>query len=230
MTQASESAANLASSANAALVYQGQFGEFTIEDRDRREVILYRAGLSLAAASFAIAAALTAWNPASPAVLNALTLLYGLFWTGLGLSLYYIHIYLKPLHRTLQAFWLIGGVASSAIALTSAQPLALQVYEHPRLIWGVGFTFAALTGIFFKEAFCFNRVETKVLTPLVPLLLLGHLSSLLQPGTERVLLVTWAIGFALFAGRKLIQPIPPDIGDKSVFEYLAQQKQKEQNS
>ncbi|MEO0834560.1 MAG: DUF2301 domain-containing membrane protein, partial [Cyanobacteria bacterium J06642_3] len=26
-----------------------------------------------------------------------------------------------------------------------------------------------------KEAFCFNRLETKILTPIVPLLLLGHM-------------------------------------------------------
>jgi uncharacterized integral membrane protein len=30
----------------------------------------------------------------------------------------------------------------------------------------------------------------------------------------------WAGLFLVFAVRKLVQPIPPDIGDKSVFEYL----------
>lgn len=206
-------------------VYQGQFGEFTIEDQDRREVVIYRAGLCIAAASFAIATALITWQPASPLVLNATTLLYGLFWAGLGVSLFHIHIYLKALHRALQGFWLVGGLASGAIALTSTQPLVLRVYEQPLLIFGVGFTFAALTGIFFKEAFCFNRIETKALTPLVPLLLLGHMSGLIQPGTERVLLIVWAVLFAVFALRKAIQAIPPDIGDKSVFDYLANSAQ-----
>ncbi len=206
-------------------IYQGQFGEFTIDDRDRREVILYRAGLGVAAVSFAIATALVIWQPASSLTLNLLTGLYGLFWAGLGLSLFYIHIYLKVLHRALQGFWLVGGVASLAIALLDSQPLALQVYEHPRLLFGVGFTFVALTGIFFKEAFCFNRAETKALTPLVPMLLLGHLAGVIQPGTERVLLLVWAILFGVFAGRKAIQGIPSDIGDKSVFEYLKAQNQ-----
>ena len=207
-------------------VYQGQFGEFTIEELDRREVIIYRAGLCVAAASFAIATALILWQPASALTLSALTVLYALFWAGLGVSLFYIHIYLKALHRALQAFWLIGGLASGAIAFTSPQPLALQVYEHPLLIFGVGFTFAALTGIFFKEAFCFNRTETKALTPLVPLLLLGHMSGLIQPGTERLLLLLWAVLFAVFALRKTVQDIPADIGDKSVFDYLKAQTSK----
>ncbi|MCD8487713.1 MAG: DUF2301 domain-containing membrane protein, partial [Desertifilum sp.] len=34
------------------------------------------------------------------------------------------------------------------------------------------------------------------------------------------LLAMWAIFYSIFALRKLIQPIPPDIGDKSVFDYL----------
>jgi uncharacterized integral membrane protein len=88
----------------------------------------------------------------------------------------------------------------------------------------VGFTFAALTGIFFKEAFCFNRFETKILTLLVPGLLLGHLMQLLSPTTEAILLAVWAGLFLVFAVRKAIQNIPPDIGDKSVFAYLKSQQ------
>ncbi len=204
-------------------VYQGQFGEFTIEASDRREVVIYRAGLGVAALSFAIATVLLILEPALPLTLNLVTALYGIFWVGLGVSLFYIHIYLKALHRALQGFWLIGGVASLAIALTSSNPLPLQVYKQPILLFGVGFTFVALNGVFFKEAFCFNRAETKALTPLVPFLLLGHMVGLIQPGTERLLLVIWAVLFAIFAIRKAIQAIPPDIGDKSVFEYLKNQ-------
>lgn len=203
--------------------YQGQFGPFTIEDRDRREVVIYRAGLGVAALSFAIATALVIWQADAGLTLALLTPLYVLFWAGLGVSLFYIHIYFKALHRALQLFWLLGGLASAAIALTSSQPLALRVYDQPLLIFGVGFTFAALTGIFFKEAFCFNRLETKALVPLVPLLLLGHMAGYLSPGTERVLLLLWASLFGIFALRKAIQAIPPDIGDKSVFEYLKTQ-------
>uniref|UniRef100_UPI00286DF6E8 DUF2301 domain-containing membrane protein n=1 Tax=Chamaesiphon sp. VAR_69_metabat_338 TaxID=2964704 RepID=UPI00286DF6E8 len=93
-------------------------------------------------------------------------------------------------------------------------------------ILGVGFIFAALTGIFFKEAFCFDRLETKLLVFIVPLLLLGHLTQLLPKAAEPILLAVWAGLFLVFAIRKVIQQIPPDIGDKSVFEYLAAQPQK----
>jgi uncharacterized integral membrane protein len=129
---------------------------------------------------------------------------------------------MAPLHRLLQIFWGIGSIAAIAVALYSNQPLAVSIYNQPAALFGVGFTFAALTGIYFKEAFCFNRLETKVLTPAVPLLLLGHLLGILPTQLERVLLGIWAFLFVVFAVRKAVQAIPPDIGDKSVFAYLKQ--------
>jgi uncharacterized integral membrane protein len=240
-------------------VYQGQFGEFTIDRHDRLEVLLYRGGLLTAATSFAVGTALVGWHwavsnqvassgvlsqgglgdgaiaygtiaygtpgqglPAWQGILPLLTGLYGIFCLALGVSLLTIHIYLKPLHRALQIFWGIGCLTSLIIAFSQPDPLAFTVYTQPLTLLGVGFTFAALTGIFFKEAFCFNRFETKFLTILVPLLLLGHLLGWLPPGVEMVLLWSWAGLFALFALRKTWQAIPADIGDKSVFSYLQQ--------
>lgn len=201
--------------------YSGQFGEYTITKRDRLEVIIYRAGLVTAAASFAIASNL--FFARGKDALPAITPLFVLFTVGLGVSLYFIHIYLKPLHRALQAFWLIGTVSTVAIAIQCNEPIALYIYNHPLTLFGTGFTFAALTGIFFKEAFCFNRLETKILTPIVPLLLLGHMAGILPVEMEQALLGAWSIGFSIFAIRKMTQEIDPDIGDKSVFAYLKNQ-------
>jgi uncharacterized integral membrane protein len=41
---------------------------------------------------------------------------------------------------------------------------------------------------------------------------------------EKILLALWAGLFLIFVARKVVQPIPPDIGDKSVFTYLEQQR------
>ncbi|MDX2243056.1 MAG: DUF2301 domain-containing membrane protein [Leptolyngbyaceae cyanobacterium bins.302] len=203
------------------IIYQGQFGEFTITDHDRQKVLVYRGGLLLAAVAFVGATAIVLVQPADPTRLKFVSLLYSIFCLALGVSLVTIHIYMKLLHRVLQAFWLVGVAASIAIAHFAPEPFALTVYQQPLTILGVGFVFAALTGIFFKEAFCFNRLETKVLTPLVPALLLGHLLGFLPIAVERNLLLVWAVFFAVFAIRKVVQPIPPDIGDKSVFAYLS---------
>ncbi|UKO99796.1 DUF2301 domain-containing membrane protein [Nostoc sp. UHCC 0870] len=199
--------------------YQGQFGEFTITQSDRTGVIIYRAGLMVAALSFAIASALVLFND-NPIVIQALTPLYTCFSLALGVSLLTIHIYMALLHRLLQVFWLIGSISSFLIGHYDSEPFVVTVYNQPLTLFGVGFTFVALTGIYFKEAFCFNRAETKVLTVIVPLLLLGHLLGILPTQAEQFLLGAWATLFLVFALRKVVQAIPPDIGDKSVFTYL----------
>ncbi|MFN9175963.1 MAG: DUF2301 domain-containing membrane protein [Synechocystis sp.] len=207
------------------IVYQGQFGPFSIDDHDRREVLLYRSGLAIAAFAFGLGSILVLTQPLTPSILTVTTLCFWLMTAGLGLSLWTIHIYLVALHRTLQSFWAIGTLTAIILTITQSLTLVATVYNQPLTLFGIGFTFAALTGIFFKEAFCFNRLETKFLTPLVPFLLLGHLSGFLPATVEKFCLTLWAGLFFIFALRKVIQPIPPDIGDKSVFTYLKQQAQ-----
>ena len=203
-------------------IYQGQFGEFTITQSDRQSVIMYRTGLMIAALCFALGSSLVLISP-QPAVIQAITPIYTCFSFALGISLLTIHIYMKFLHQILQIFWIIGSISALIFAHSDSQAFAITVYNQPLTILGIGFTFAALTGIYFKEGFCFNRLETKILTPIVPILLLGHLTRILSTQTEQILLATWTICFLIFAVRKIIQPIPPDIGDKSVFDYLKKQ-------
>jgi uncharacterized integral membrane protein len=210
-------------------VYQGQFGTFTVTDRDRQSVVIYRSALMVAAVSFGMGTIAALWqliqpDSANSNVLNLITFLYITFSIGLGIALATIHIYMAVLHRALQVFWAIGSVSAIGCSGYYHQSIGSIVYQHPITILGIGFTFAALTGIFFKEAFCFNRFETKILTFLVPVLLLGHLTNLISQNVEAILLATWAGLFLVFAIRKAVQSIPPDLGDKSVFEYLKNQK------
>lgn len=204
-------------------VYQGHYGPFTITKEDRTGVIIYRTGLMVAALCLAIGTILISLDSNYPMLGQILTGLYVVFSLALGVSLAVIHIYMVILHRFLQLCWLLGVIASISIAFTSTEPLVIAVYNHPIFLYGIGFTFVALTGIYFKEAFCFNRLETKILTPLVPLLLLGHLWGLLSGFQEQVLLGVWSLLFCAFALRKTSQEIPDDIGDKSVFDYLQSQ-------
>ncbi|WP_009631361.1 DUF2301 domain-containing membrane protein [Synechocystis sp. PCC 7509] len=200
-----------------AIIYQGQFGDFTIDKSDRISVIIYRTGLAIAALSFALGSAIALLQTNN---FSLLTPLFFCFSLGLGVSLLTIHIYLAVLHRVLQIFWAIGTIAAIFWTISSSAPLAVTLYERPVALFGVGFIFAALTGIYFKESFCFHRLETKFLTFLVPVLLLGHMLGIFPQQLEQIMLATWATLFGVFAVRKVVQPIPPDIGDKSVFTYL----------
>jgi hypothetical protein len=120
-------------------VYQGQFGEFTITDSDRLGVRLYRLGLNLAAFSFAVATIIVLTRPQ---LLPLTNLLYIGFCLGLGISLLTIHIYLIPLHRLLQVFWLIGAITSLIFSLYSHLSPLEFAYNHPVSLFGVGFIFA----------------------------------------------------------------------------------------
>ncbi|KAF8400079.1 hypothetical protein HHK36_015954 [Tetracentron sinense] len=122
------------------------------------QVILYRSGLVIAAASFVIAAS-TAFLPEDALFRDIIKqnfdLLYALGAGGLGLSLFLIHIYVTEIKRTLQALWALGVVGSLATYLSLAQPvgesLTQYVIDNATAVWFVGPLFAALTGLVFKE-------------------------------------------------------------------------------
>ena len=133
--------------------------------------MLYRSGLVTAAASFVAAASaayLPEGNAAGDAVRQSIDLLYAAGAAGLGLSLVLIHIYVTPIKRFLQALWVAGVLGSVGTYLAAARPLdeglVQYVLEHPAALWFVGPTFAALTGLVFKEGtqscccgVCINR-------------------------------------------------------------------------
>ncbi|GAV72087.1 DUF2301 domain-containing protein [Cephalotus follicularis] len=216
-------------------VYQGVYGPWTVDSSDVREVILYRSGLVTAAASF-VAAASTAFVPSNSLlreiVEQNLDLLYMFGAGGLGLSLFLIHIYVTEIKRTLQAFWALGVLGSLATYVNLAQPagdnLVQYVIHNPTAVWFVGPMFAALTGLVFKEGLCYGKLEAGLLTFIIPIILLGHMSGLMDDGVKLTLLGSWMALFTIFAGRKFTQPIKDDIGDKSVFMFnaLAEEERK----
>ncbi|KAF8408511.1 hypothetical protein HHK36_007667 [Tetracentron sinense] len=209
-------------------VYQGIYGPWTVDPSDVREVILYRSGLVTAAASFVIAAS-TAFLPEDTFLRDMIKqnfdLLYAFGAGGLGLSLFLIHIYVTEIKRTLQALWALGVVGSLATYLSVAQPvggtLAQYVIDNPAAVWFVGPLFAALTGLVFKEGLCYGKLEAGILTFIIPTVLLGHLTGLMDDGVKLSLLGSWMALFVVFATRKFTQPIKDDIGDKSVFIFNA---------
>ncbi|KAL2326835.1 hypothetical protein Fmac_020262 [Flemingia macrophylla] len=213
-------------SLNQTTVYEGIYGPWTVDDSDVREVILYRSGLVTAAASFMVAAS-TAFLPDDTSISATLKQNVDLFYVlgsgGLGLSLLLIHIYVSEIKRALQALWGLGVLGSAATYFALAQPadknLVQYVIDNPSAVWFVGPLFAALTGLVFKEGLCYGKLEAGLLTFVIPIVLLGHLTGLVDDGVKLTLLASWMALFVIFAGRKFTQPIKDDIGDKSVFMF-----------
>ena len=202
-------------------VFEGVYGPFTITATDRREVLGYR--LALFTVAIAQAALLAQWHWLGTAWLWPWLLPMA---AGLGLALRWIHIYLRPLHRALQLFWLLGSAGFVALALAAGpDAMAGALAGDGRWIWAVGPFFAALAGIGFKEFFCFRRPEAIGVTLLLPIALLGHLGGLLDAQATGTLLALEAALLLVLTLRKFPMPAAADVGDKSVFAYLEAQRQ-----
>jgi uncharacterized integral membrane protein len=135
----------------------------------------------------------------------------------------WIHIYLRPLHQALQLFWLAGCVGFVALAAwLTPEGMVNEAFQRPLAILAMGPFFAALTGIGFKEFFCFRRPEAIGVTLLLPLALLGRLTGLLGVPTTLALLTLQAGLLLVLCLRKFPMPAAADVGDKSVFAHLEQ--------
>ena len=197
-------------------IFEGVYGTYTIDAADRREVLGYR--LALTAVAIGQAGLLVQWRQLGADQLWPWMLLMA---AGLGLALRWIHIYLVPLHRALQLFWLLGCLGGLALAIRSGPGAMLPALaSQPLWILAIGPFFAALAGVGFKEFFCFRRPEAIGVTLLLPIALLGHLSGLL-PGEITTALLALESGLLLvLCLRKFPMPAAADVGDKSVFSYL----------
>ncbi|MEB3335199.1 MAG: DUF2301 domain-containing membrane protein [Cyanobacteriota bacterium] len=201
-------------------VLEGMFGPYTITAVDRREVLGYRLALtSVAVAQLALA---LQWRHWGSQALWPWLLVMG---AGLGFALRWIHVYLRPLHQALRLFWLLGCAGFLALAAwLGPRAMVSEALERPLAILAVGPFFAALTGVGFKEFFCFRRPEAIGVTLLLPLALLGRLTGLLPVAATLQLLALQAALLLVLCLRKFPMAAAADVGDKSVFTHLERQR------
>lgn len=196
--------------------FEGIYGPYTITASDRKDVQSYRFALLMSGLAFS--AGLTQWwQLGGEWAWLWLVPLCG----GLGVALQTIHIYLRPLHRALQLFWLLGCMGwLGLIALNGPGQALARIADQPLWILAIGPLFAAMAGIGFKEFFCFRRVEAIGLTLLLPIALLGRLLQWIDAATSLGMLLIAAGLFVVLALRKFGTEAAADVGDKSVFAYL----------
>ncbi len=198
-------------------IFNGVYGQYTINNQDKQEVQLYR--LSLLFCSIASCLCLAQWIFIGPSYAWIWLILMSI---GLGSSLKWIHIYLVPLHKALQILWGVGftGIIILLIKVGSVNLLS-TIANKPIWLIAIGPIFASLTGLGFKEFFCFRRPEAIGLTLFIPIALLGHISTFLGREIVMSLLIISSLLLVILALRKLGNDAAADIGDKSIFEYLA---------
>mmetsp|Transcript_9723 Transcript_9723/g.19829 ORF Transcript_9723/g.19829 Transcript_9723/m.19829 type:complete len:293 (+) Transcript_9723:1436-2314(+) len=196
--------------------YSGHYGSWTLTRGDVRGVTIYRASVLAVAVSTGLGLAL-GWADTPMRVLQDAAFIAGD--VALGLALWTIHIYLKPLHDALKVLWVMGTVGTAVVACLTGGIVPALV-EDPRAWFAVGGSVVALTGLTFKEAFCFGRPGALALTGMIPLIAAGQFFQVVSTTVERTALATSVLVGLVFASEKFRMPPTKDIGDKSVFTYL----------
>ncbi len=206
---------------------KGVYGDFIVTSNDKKEVLYYRLSILFCGLFFSIGIAQWFTNGSH----QIWIWLLGMSIT-IGLSLKWIHIYLRPLHQTLTIFWVVGCIGFFILAyhfgLTN---IIYSLKENPKLVLLIGPFFASLTGIGFKEFFCFRRIEAIGITIFIPIALVGYLTELANERFTFAMLVLSSLLLLVMGIRKFNLPAEADIGDKSVFDFLEnQRKLKKSNS
>ena len=199
---------------------QGVYGDFIVTSNDKKEVLFYRVSILLCGLFFSIGIAQWIANGSHQIWIWLLGMSI-----SMGFSLKWIHIYLRPLHQALTIFWVIGCIGLAVLAyhfgLTN---IIYGLKENPKSILLIGPLFAALTGIGFKEFFCFRRIEAIGITIFIPIALIGYLTELANERFTFAMLVLSSLLLLLMGIRKFNLPAEADIGDKSVFDFLESQR------
>ena len=203
------------------ITLEGVYGQFIITEKDRIEVKKYRISVLICGLSFFIG--LIHWV----VIGNLFSWIWLILMSiSLAFSLHWIHIYLRPLHNTLKILWGIGSIGILIMCLSvGLNNILPTLRSEPYWTFAIGPMFAALTGLGFKEFFCFRRIEALGLTIFLPIALLGHISHLINPTIVFSLVTISSTFFLVLSIKKFGIDPAADIGDKSVFEYLERQRQ-----
>ena len=200
---------------------KGVYGDFIVSSNDKKEVLFYRLSILFCGLFFSIG--IFQWFFTSGSHQIWIWLL-GMS-ISIGLSLKWIHIYLRPLHQTLIIFWGLGSIGflilSYHFGLTN---IITGLQKNPKSIILIGPLFAALTGIGFKEFFCFRRIEAIGITIFIPIALIGYLTELANERFTFAMLVVSSLLLLVMGIRKFNLPAEADVGDKSVFDLLESQR------
>ena len=200
---------------------KGVYGDFIVTSKDKQEVLYYRLSILCCALFFLVG--LVQWFANGS---NQIWICFTGMAISLGLSLKWIHMYLRPLHQALKIFWAIGcigfGIVAYHFGLTD---FIYGLKEDPKWVLLVGPLFASLTGVGFKEFFCFRRLEAIGITIFIPIAFIGHLTKVANGTLTFGLLFLSSLLLLVLGIRKFNLPAEADIGDKSVFDFLENQRQ-----
>lgn len=188
--------------------------------KDKITVVLYRAGIVISTLIISVIA-YASFNPSYyqndfSAGLKFNVLILSLY-AGVGMSVFFIHLYVSKFHSALKKLYYISLAALAALLLAGNGDMLKVVANEaygPVLLIPVSGCLGFITA---KEAFCFKLAEGYLIALIMPLyLFLLSLAGVSAKGVSYGLLLIASM-LVLFTLRKIFMPIHYDIGDKSAY-------------
>jgi uncharacterized integral membrane protein len=187
---------------------------------DRLTVMLYRMGIVLSTIIMSGLALLgaRASSPSGPAGVSpsADLLLYGLY-ASIGLSVFFIHLYIGRIKKYLIRLYLVSLGCLAALLIIGRGSLSGALVQEPYSLLLLLPLSGCLGFVTAKEAFCFRLFEGYLLAMIMPIYLLLVAGSVLTGRGASSGLVLIAAMLVLFMLRKAFMPLAYDIGDKSAY-------------
>jgi uncharacterized integral membrane protein len=187
---------------------------------DKIKVVLYRVGIVLSSITMSVLAYLlvsaTSHSVPAGSSLTADLLAYGLY-ASVGLSVFFIHLYIGKFHTFLKnLFYISLGCLAMLLFLGkgSLTGSLSQVPSRTLLLLPLSGCLGFVTA---KEAFCFKLFEGYLLALIMPIYLLMVSGGIVVGRGASYSLVLIAALLVIFTLRKVFMPLAYDIGDKSAY-------------
>ncbi|MCL4490519.1 MAG: DUF2301 domain-containing membrane protein [Nitrospirae bacterium] len=187
---------------------------------DKITVVLYRTGIvmsSLIISVIAFIASSPSYYRNNTSIGLKFSILIILLYASVGMSVFFIHLYISKFHRFLKKLYYVSLLALALLFFDGRGDILGVLVDKP---YGL-LLLIPLTGclgfITAKEAFCFKLIEGYLIALTMPLYLaMLAAGGMTMRGASYGLLFIAAM-LILFTFRKVFMPIHFDIGDKSAY-------------
>lgn len=194
---------------------------------DKISVILYRSGICISAVILGTAACFAIQGITGNDLSNYPFIVSGLLlnillltlYLSIGMSVFFIHLYIGKFHRILKKIYYLSVVCLAVLFFAGNGNPVLPLFRTPPhaalLLIPISLCLGFVTA---KEAFCFKLLEGYLLAMLMPVYLFFYGIGVLHQKTAAFGLAIIAAMFVFFTLRKVFMPVHYDIGDKSAYQ------------
>jgi uncharacterized integral membrane protein len=194
---------------------------------DKITVVLYRTGIFLSTVIISISAFIifrslqSDDNRVFPFIISGLTLkiLLLILYFSVGLSVFFIHLYIGKFYRLLKKIYYMAVVCLAVLFFIGHGNPVVPLFRVPPygalLLIPLSLCLGFVTA---KEAFCFKLIEGYILAFLIPAYIFFYSVGALGGKSAPYGFILIALLLVFFMFRKVFMPLHYDIGDKSAYQ------------